>query len=79
MAPTSHAILGQVPGVDLGYILTDFLNKRRRRKLLGGVGAAPPGMFEFFTLQRLLSWVSKSFRQDIGKCSTFFHLKYIYI
>ena len=50
MAPTSHAILGQVPGGDLGYMLTDFLiNKHRRRKLLGGGGAAPPGMFGFFT------------------------------
>ena len=38
--PTCHTILEQVPGVDLGYILTDFLNESRRRKLLveGGWG-----------------------------------------
>ena len=31
--PTFHVVPEQVPGVDLGYILTDFLNQRRRGKL----------------------------------------------
>jgi len=45
--PTSHAILGQVPGADLEYILTDFLKERLlRRTLLGGSRRdAPPGNF----------------------------------
>ena len=43
--PTCHTILEQVPGVDLGYILTDFLNESRRRKLLveGGGGGGGGG------------------------------------
>ena len=50
---------------DLGLILTDFLNERRRRKLLGGSGACPNGKyFSIFTSQSPLSWVSESFRQD---------------
>ena len=32
-------------GADLGLILTDFLNERRRWKLLGGSGARPNGKF----------------------------------
>ena len=52
-------------GADLGLILTDFLNERRRRKLLGGSGARPNGkFFSILTSQSLLSWVSESFRQD---------------
>ena len=52
-------------GADLGLILTDFLNERRRRKLLGGSGARPNGKFSsILTSQSLLSWVSESFRQD---------------
>ena len=48
--PTSHAILEQVPGVDHGNILTDFLNERRGRKLLAGSGGCSPGKgFGFFT------------------------------
>ena len=34
------------PGADLGEVLTDFLNERRRRKLLGGSGGMlPPELF----------------------------------
>ena len=52
-------------GADLGLILTDFLNERRRRKLLGGPGACPNGkFFSILTSQSPLSWVSESFRQD---------------
>ena len=52
-------------GADLGLILTDFLNERRRRKLLGGPGACPNGkFFSILTSQSSLSWVSESFRQD---------------
>ena len=36
-------------GADLGLLLTDFLNERRRRKLLGVRGACPNGKF-FSTL-----------------------------
>ena len=45
--PTSYAILEQVPGADLKYIMTDFLKERLlRRMLLGGSGRdAPPGNF----------------------------------
>ena len=42
-----------------------FLNERRRRKLLGGPGACPNGKFSsILTSQSSLSWVSESFRQD---------------
>ena len=52
-------------GADLGLILTDFLNERRRRKLLGGPGACPNGkFFSILTSQSPLSWVSESFIQD---------------
>ena len=52
-------------GAELGLILTDFLNERRRRKLLGGPGACPNGKcFSILTSQGLLSWVSESFRRD---------------
>ena len=49
-------------------MLTDLLNERRRLKFLG----VSRGMLSwelFFTLtpQSPLSWVSESFRQDIGK------------
>ena len=40
--PTSHAVLEQVPSTDLGWIPTDFLNERRRRKLIGGSGGMLP-------------------------------------
>ena len=71
--PTSHAILEQVPGADLEYILTDFLKERLlRRMLLGGSGRdAPREIFEFFySLELPHFWVSESFRQNISKCST---------
>ena len=71
--PTSHAILKQVPGADLEYILTDFPKERLlRRTLLGGSGRdAPREFFEILTSLKLpLFWVSESFRQDIGKFST---------
>ena len=52
-------------GADLGLILTDFLNERRRRKLLWGPGACPNrNFFSILTSQSPLSWVSESFRQD---------------
>ena len=38
-SPTSHAVLEQVPSTGLGWIPTDFLKERRRRKLMGGLGA----------------------------------------
>ena len=44
-SPTSHAVLEQVPSTDLGWILTDFLNERRRCKLIEGLGACFPGTF----------------------------------
>ena len=71
--PTPHAILEQVPGADLEYILTDFLKERLlRRMLLGESGRdAPREIFEiFYSLELPHFWVSESFRQDIGKCST---------
>ena len=82
--PTSHAILEQVQGADLKYILTDFLKERLlRRMLLGESGRDVPWeSFEiFYSLKLPHFWVSESFRQDIGKCSTwnFFHSKYIYL
>ena len=52
-------------GADLGLILTDFLNERRRPKLLRGPGACPNGkFFSILTSQSPLSWVSESFIQD---------------
>jgi len=52
--PTCQTILEQVPSVDLGYILTDFLNERRRRKLLGGSGdMLPPGKVLDFLLPKV--------------------------
>ena len=52
-------------GADLGLILTNFLNERQRRKLLGGPGACPNGtFFSILTSQSPLAWVSESFRQD---------------
>ena len=71
--PIFRAILEQVPGTDLEYILTDFLKERLlRRTLLGGSGwDAPREIFEIFhSLEHPHFWVSESFRQDIGKCST---------
>ena len=71
--PTSHTILEQVPGADLEYILTDFLKERLlRRMLLGESGRDVPWeIFEiFYSLKLPHFWVSESFRQDIGKCST---------
>ena len=45
-------------------ILTDFLNERRKRKLLLGPGACPNGkVFSILTSQSPLPWVSESFRQ----------------
>ena len=84
--PTCHTILDQVPGVDLGYILTDFLIERRRRKLLRGGGGGgsgdmlSPGKFLDFLLPKVSfpGFLTYS-RQDIGKRSTFFLLKCIYI
>ena len=39
-------------GADLEYILTDFLNKRRRRKLLAGFGSGSLIKFSgFYTLK----------------------------
>ena len=51
--PTSHAVLEQVPSTDLGWILTDFLNERRRRKLIGGSGGMIPRyiFFDFNSLK----------------------------
>ena len=40
--PTCVAVLEQVPSTDLGWIPTDFLNERRRLKLLGGSGGMLP-------------------------------------
>ena len=40
--PTSLAVLEQVPSADLGWILTEFLNERRRPKLIGGSGGMLP-------------------------------------
>ena len=56
--PTSLAVLEQVPNTDLGWILTDFLNERRRRKLLGGSGGMLPRyIFWILTPHSFLSWV----------------------
>lgn len=65
-------LLMQVPGVDLGYILTDFITERPRRKLLGGcAGMFPREIFWiFYSLKSpFLGFLSHS---DIGKSSTFF-------
>ena len=74
---TSDAVIAQVPGVDLGYILTG-----RRRKLLwrrGVWGHVPQGKYLDFVLPKVslcsfnsISWISESFRQDIGKGSTWY-------
>ena len=45
-------------GADLGYILTDFLNERRRRNIRRGFR----GM-----LAQKISWVCQSFRRDINQ------------
>ena len=45
-------------GADLGYILTDFLNERRRRNIRRGFR----GM-----LAQKISWVCQSFRRDISQ------------
>ena len=51
---------------DLESILTDFLNKQRKSKLLGGSrGMLPQEIFWILTTQSPLSWASESFRQDI--------------
>ena len=51
-------------GADLRLILTDFLNERRKRKLLLGPGACPNGkVLSILTSQSPLPWVSESFRQ----------------
>ena len=47
-------------------ILTNFLNKQRKSKLLGGSrGMLPQEIFWILTTQSPLSWASESFRQDI--------------
>ena len=69
MAP----LLMQYLSADLEYILTDFLKERPlRRMLLGESGRdVPREIFEiFYSLELPHFWVSESFRQDIGKCST---------
>ena len=50
---------------------SDFLNKRQMRKLLAGYrGGLPQEIFLIFTPYSPLSWVSESFRQDIGQISS---------
>ena len=69
MAP----LLMRYLSADLEYILTDFLKERLlRRMLLGESGRDVPWeIFEiFYSLKLPHFWVSESFRQDIGKCST---------
>ena len=61
----SHAHV--IASLDLGWIQTDFLNYHRGRKLQGESGHAPAGRFWIFTPWSPLSWVSESFRQDIGQ------------
>ena len=66
-------------GADLGQILTDFLNERRRRKLLRGSGGRlPQERFRIFNSFKSLSWISESFRRDIGQIQLGKCLKYIY-
>ena len=73
--PTFHAILEQVPGTDLEYIVTDFLKERllRRTLLVGSGRDAPPGNFWiFFSLELptpsfLAFWVIQT---AYCKCST---------
>ena len=56
----------QKTAADLESILTDFLNKQQKSKLLGGSrGMLPQEIFWILTTQSPLSWVSESFRQDI--------------
>ena len=55
-SPTSHAVLEQVPSTGLGWIPTDFLNERRRRKLMGVWGHASPVHFWILTPSSSLSW-----------------------
>ena len=82
--PTSHAILEQVPGADLGYILTDFLKERLlRRMLLGESGRDAPGKFlKLFTPSSSLisGFLSHSDRILASvQLGIFFHSKYIYL
>ena len=68
---TSHAILEQVPGADLEYILTDFLKEGLLRRMLRLEGMLSGKFLKSFNSLKLPhSWVSESFRQDISKCST---------
>ena len=56
--------------IDLGQnlIMTNFLNERQRCKSLGGSGdMLPIRIFFISASQSPLSWVSESFRQDIGQ------------
>ena len=70
--------------MDIGQILTVFLNGRRRRKLLTGFGDIhPQEFFLIFTPYSRLSWISKPFSRDIGQILTwkafFFHEKFIHL
>ena len=65
-----HGVKKQPPnsGAYLGEILTEFLNDRRRRKLLGESGRMlPRENVCIVTPLSPLSWDSKSFRQGIGQ------------
>ena len=67
--PTSHAVLQQVPGADLEYILTDFLKERLlRRTLLVGSGIMLPReiFWIFYSLKPPHSWVSESFDRTLA-------------
>ena len=63
--------------------MTDFLTECRRRKLLAGSGGRlPQERFWIFNSLTSLSWVSESFRRDIGQILTwkvFFISKNIFI
>ena len=64
-----HGVKKQPPnsGAYLGKILTEFLSKRRRRKLLGKSGDMLSWEnFWIVTPLSPLSWDSESFRQGIG-------------
>ena len=82
--PTSHAVLQEVPGADLEYILTDFLKERLlRRMLLGSLEGMLPGkVLKCFTpssslISRFLSHSDRILASV--QLGIFFHSKYIYL
>ena len=79
---TSHAILEQVPGADLEYILTDFLKEGLLRRMLRLEGMLSGKFLKSFTPSSSLipGFLSHSDRILASvQLGIFFHSKYIYL